>query len=121
MANKSALNEATDARVRELSGRVIGYEADEFPVAGLQSWQAVTFNAEHDLQLSFMELDDGRKVASVGYGPSAVEGEKGWARWRRWEDLLNEAELWNFASENEDYDHSKVEEILAVLRPVILR
>jgi len=120
LKDKSALNEATDSRVRELSGRVIGYEADEFPVAGLKSWRAVTFNAEHDLQLSFMELDDGRKVAAVGYGPSAVEDERVWARWRRWDELLNEAELWNFASENEDYDHSKAEEILAVLRPAIL-
>ena len=120
MIKSPAVTEATDFRVRNLSDRVIGYQADEYPIEGVERWQTVSFDAEHDLQLCFMELTDGRRVAAVGYGPSAVEDKRGWARWRGWEELLSEDELSGLASENERYDPSKAEEILAVLRPVVL-
>lgn len=110
----------TQLRIEELSGGVIHFEVNEYPVDGVSYWCELSFSAEHDLVLVFMVLDDGTKVACKGYGPSAQEGTQGWARWRTWDELLTEGELWGLASENERYDHSKVDELLAILRPLIL-
>jgi hypothetical protein len=105
--------------LREASGGVVSFEVNEYKVEGMQGWRMIRFNAEHDLGLVFVHLDDGSKVAYIGYGPGVYKHVPENGAWKTWEDLFTAEEIWGLASENENYDDSKVDEIMDILRPLI--
>lgn len=102
-----------------LSGEVISYVQNEYSVKGIVSWRELTFDAEHDLSLIFMVRSNGDRVACMDYGPFPEESSDDWAKWKTWEEVLTERNIWKLASENENYNHDRIKEIINLAQQLI--